>query len=278
MLLVVHRRAASARRSRSPTSSLLPQRAHLGRDGRRGLRLRRQLGSDLVRADLVRRRRRVRAGVMTIPVPRRQRPSHSQILGHHGGRRRPVARARRGSSAASSRSCVGMPLMRLSGLAAGVATFAVLGITHNVLRDWPRSGPAPRRSRSCRETTGPLQPTIGAASRSRLRSRYERSRLGRSCRATRENAAASEAAGATSTASGCGPSRSRARWRASRAGSRAPARVARGRGGLLELTFVTLAMLVIGGGVEPLGAMVGALVVSGLDSSCASPRTGVNVG
>jgi branched-chain amino acid transport system permease protein len=28
---------------------------------------------------------------------------------------------------------VGLPLMRLSGLAAGIATFAVLGITHNVL-------------------------------------------------------------------------------------------------------------------------------------------------
>ena len=28
---------------------------------------------------------------------------------------------------------VGLPLMRLSGLAAGIATFAVLEITHNVL-------------------------------------------------------------------------------------------------------------------------------------------------
>ncbi len=30
---------------------------------------------------------------------------------------------------------VGLPLMRLSGLAAGIATFAVLEITHNVLRE-----------------------------------------------------------------------------------------------------------------------------------------------
>ena len=29
---------------------------------------------------------------------------------------------------------VGLPLMRLSGLAAGIATFAVLEITHNLLR------------------------------------------------------------------------------------------------------------------------------------------------
>ena len=31
---------------------------------------------------------------------------------------------------------VGLPLMRLSGLAAGIATFGVLEITHNVLRYW----------------------------------------------------------------------------------------------------------------------------------------------
>ena len=36
---------------------------------------------------------------------------------------------------------VGMPLMRLSGLAAGIATFAVLEITHNILRYWTKIGP-----------------------------------------------------------------------------------------------------------------------------------------
>src|SRR5262249_34741646 len=36
---------------------------------------------------------------------------------------------------------VGLPLMRLSGLAAGIATFGVLEITHNVLRYWERIGP-----------------------------------------------------------------------------------------------------------------------------------------
>src|SRR2546425_8483929 len=37
---------------------------------------------------------------------------------------------------------VGLPLMRLSGLPAGIATFAVLGITYNVLRYWEKIGPA----------------------------------------------------------------------------------------------------------------------------------------
>src|SRR6185436_2538896 len=37
---------------------------------------------------------------------------------------------------------IGMPLMRLSGLAAGIATFAVLEVTHNVLSQWDAIGPA----------------------------------------------------------------------------------------------------------------------------------------
>ena len=36
---------------------------------------------------------------------------------------------------------VGLPLMRLSGLAAGIATFAVLGITNNILRYYEKIGP-----------------------------------------------------------------------------------------------------------------------------------------
>ena len=34
-----------------------------------------------------------------------------------------------------------LPLMRLSGLSAGIATFAVLEITHNILREWTKIGP-----------------------------------------------------------------------------------------------------------------------------------------
>ena len=50
---------------------------------------------------------------------------------------------------------VGLPLMRLSGLAAGIATFAVLEITHNLLREWTRIGPGRRRSRSCPSRRAP---------------------------------------------------------------------------------------------------------------------------
>ncbi len=57
---------------------------------------------------------------------------------------------------------VGVPLMRLSGLAAGIATFAVLGITHNVLRYWEKVGPGAGTLSGIPETTGLLQATLGA--------------------------------------------------------------------------------------------------------------------
>jgi branched-chain amino acid transport system permease protein len=46
----------------------------------------------------------------------------------------------------------------------------------------------------------------------------------------------------------------------------------------LELTFVTLAMLVIGGVTSLWGAVVGALAVSGLDSFLSEAEQGVGVG
>ena len=49
---------------------------------------------------------------------------------------------------------VGLPLMRLSGLAAGIATFAVLEITHNLLREWTKIGPGATTLSLVPESTG----------------------------------------------------------------------------------------------------------------------------
>src|SRR4030095_6630982 len=57
---------------------------------------------------------------------------------------------------------VGLPLMRLSGLAAGIATFAVLGITNNILRYYEKIGPGLNTFSSVPETTDVLQATAGA--------------------------------------------------------------------------------------------------------------------
>lgn len=174
---------------------------------------------------------------------------------------------------------VGLPLMRLSGLAAGIATFAVLEITHNVLREWTSIGPGATTLSLVPETTGPLQATLGALAVIAVAYAYGRSRLGRMLRATREDPAAAQAAGIS-------VHRQRL-WAFTLSGA-----LAGFAGGLLvhmlgsitteqvylELTFVTLAMLVIGGVTSLWGAVVGALAVSGLDSFLARAEEGVDIG
>jgi branched-chain amino acid transport system permease protein len=171
---------------------------------------------------------------------------------------------------------VGLPLMRLSGLAAGIATFAVLDITHNLLREWTKIGPGATTLSLVPETTGAVQATIGALIAMCVAFAYQRSRLGRQLRASREDAAA---------ARGVGVSVHRQRlWAFTVSGA-----LAGFAGGLLvhelgsitteqvylELTFITLAMLVVGGVSSLWGAVVGALAVSGLNSFLIEAEDGV---
>ncbi len=174
---------------------------------------------------------------------------------------------------------VGMPLMRLSGLAAGIATFAVLEITHNLLREWTRIGPGATTLSLVPETTGALQATIGALLVIGSAFAYQRSRLGRMLRASREDPAVAQAVGIS-------VHRQRL-WAFTLSGA-----LAGFAGGLyvhmlgsitteqvyLELTFITLAMLVVGGVTSLWGAVVGALAVSGLDSVLGNAENGVDVG
>jgi branched-chain amino acid transport system permease protein len=174
---------------------------------------------------------------------------------------------------------VGLPLMRLSGLAAGIATFAVLEITHNLLREWTRIGPGATTLSLVPETTGALQATLGALVAIAVAFLYQRSRSGRMLRATREDAAA---------ARGVGVSVHRQRvWAFTVSGA-----LAGFAGGLLvhelgsitteqvylELTFLTLAMLVVGGVSSLWGAVLGALAVSGLNSFLIEAEQGVGFG
>ena len=110
---------------------------------------------------------------------------------------------------------VGLPLMRLSGLAAGIATFAVLEITHNLLREWTKIGPGATTLSLVPETTGALQATLGAllvvvvrSPTNEARSAGRRAPRARILRPRRRW-------GSASTGSGCGRSRSRARSAAS---------------------------------------------------------------
>jgi branched-chain amino acid transport system permease protein len=172
---------------------------------------------------------------------------------------------------------VGLALMRLSGLAAGIATFAVLEITHNVIRYYEKIGPGLNAFSSVPETTGLWQATLGALLVIGVAFAYQRSRFGRLLRATREDSAAASAVGVSVYRQ--------------RLGAFVLSGVLAGfAGGLyvhllpvnsesvyLDLTFITLAMLVVGGATSLWGAVVGALAVSALDSFLANAENGVSL-
>lgn len=174
---------------------------------------------------------------------------------------------------------VGLPLMRLSGLAAGIATFAVLEITHNILRYWTKIGPGAGLLSLVPETTGLLQATVGAIAVVAIAFAYQRSRLGRLLRATREDPAAAQAIGID-------VHRQRL-WAFTLSGA-----LSGFAGGMLvhmygsitteqvylELAFLTLAMLVVGGATSLFGAVLGALAVSGLDAFLGQAEEGVSIG
>jgi branched-chain amino acid transport system permease protein len=161
---------------------------------------------------------------------------------------------------------VGLPLMRLSGLAAGIATFAVLEIVNNVLNYDGAIGPALNNFSSVPSTTGIWQAAVGVLICIAVAYAYQRTRFGRMLRATREDPAAAAAAGISI-------------YRQRLLAFTLAGALAGFAGGLyvhlqplsannlyLDLTFITLAMLVVGGAGSLLGAVVGALVVNGIYS------------
>jgi branched-chain amino acid transport system permease protein len=124
-----------------------------------------------------------------------------------------------------------------------------------------------------------LQATVGALVVMAVAFAYQRSRLGRQLRATREDASAAQAVGIS-------VHRQRL-WAFTISGALsgfAGALYVHQIGSLsadqlyLELTFLSLAMLVVGGYTSLWGAVVGALAVSGLDSFLGQAESGVNVG
>ncbi len=173
---------------------------------------------------------------------------------------------------------VGLPLMRLSGLPAGIATFAVLGITYNILRNWEKVGPAAQALPLVPES-GIWTLMTGCLIAIAVAFGYQRSSFGRRLRATREDPAAAQANGidiyrqrlVAFTLSGA-------------LAGFAGALLVHELGSIttdqvyLELTFLTLAMLVVGGVSSLWGAVVGALLVSGLDSFLGDAENTVHVG
>lgn len=173
---------------------------------------------------------------------------------------------------------VGLPIVRLSGLSAGIATFAVLIITNNVLRNWEAIGPGARTLALVPRTTGFVQASIGLLLVMTIAYLYQRSRWGRMLRSSREDPFAARAVGVdirrqrlmAFTLSGA---------------------LAGFSGGLLvhllgsitteqvflDLTFITLAMLVVGGIGSLWGAVIGGLGMAGLNSLLAEAERGMTL-
>jgi branched-chain amino acid transport system permease protein len=173
---------------------------------------------------------------------------------------------------------VGLPLMRLSGLPAGIATFAVLGITYNVLYYWQKVGPTAQTLSDIPET-GRWTIAIATVIAIVVAYAYGRSRFGRMLRATREDPAAARASGISV-------------YRQRLVGFTVSGALAGLAGGLyvhqlglitpdlfyLDLTFVTLAMLVFGGVASLWGAVLGALAISALNSFLGDAENSVHIG
>jgi branched-chain amino acid transport system permease protein len=218
------------------------------------------------------------AGVLTVPVTEKPAvmPNLAGFLGDHTVGNVPSLAIAAGVGALYA-LVVGLPLMRLSGLAAGIATFGVLEITHNVLQYWEKIGPGLNTFSAVPETTGLLQAAAGAVLAAFIAFAYQRSRYGRMLRATREDPAAARAVGVSIyrqrliafTLSGA---------LAGLAGGLYVHLLPLNAGGVyLDLAFITLAMLVIGGATSLLGAVVGALAVSGVDSFLAEAENGISI-
>ena len=173
----------------------------------------------------------------------------------------------------------GIPLMRLSGLSAGIATFAVLIITNNVFRNWEAIGPGAKTLSLIPQTTGFIQATVGLILVMAIAFAYQLSPPGRRLRATREDPL-------VAGSSGIDVHRERL-WAFTLSGV-----LAGFAGGLLvhllgsittdqvflDLTFITLAMLVVGGVGSLWGALLGALTVAGLNSVLAEATRGITIG
>lgn len=173
----------------------------------------------------------------------------------------------------------GLALMRLSGLAAGIATFALLEITYNVLGFWSKVGPGATTLSVVPVTTGLVQGALGCALAVVVAFAYQRTRSCRQLRASREDILAARGIGvsvfrhrlAAFTLSGaiCGF---------------AGALFVHELGSInvnqvyLDLTFLTLAMLVVGGAQSLWGAALGGTVLGAVDAFLANAENGVAIG
>lgn len=174
---------------------------------------------------------------------------------------------------------VGPLLMRLNGLQAGIATFALLGVVVQVLSYWTKVSPPSGQSMvgvpDALSLQGLLLLALGAITASWL---YSRTRTARLLRASREDAVAAPGSGIHTTAhrviafglSGVVCGVGGAMWAETNAVVQA-SQLSTG------FTFTVIAMLVLGGTLSLWGAVVGTLGYTVIDALLTHLQGGVQV-
>lgn len=175
---------------------------------------------------------------------------------------------------------VGPLLMRLDGLQAGIATFALLGVTVQVLSYWSRIGPPSGQSMvGVRQAWGIQSLLVFALGAIVVTWAYQRSRTARLLRASRENLLAAPGVGIHVTrhrvvafvlsAGLCGVGG--AMWAETNS-------VVQASQLSVGFTFTVIAMLVLGGSTSLWGGVVGVLLYSTLDIVLVNLQSGVEFG
>jgi branched-chain amino acid transport system permease protein len=159
----------------------------------------------------------------------------------------------------------GLLLMRLNGLAAGIATFALLGVTYNIFFNNKQLGPGSQALPAVPTITNTYVLLFFAVIAVLLVYFFNISNTGRSLKATREDPMAAPALGISI-------------YRVRLVAFAISGALAGLAGGMyvhvagtfqvqdyyLEFTFLTLSMLIVGGSASIWGALVGTIIITGI--------------
>jgi branched-chain amino acid transport system permease protein len=184
-----------------------------------------------------------------------------------------------GCAAAVIALIVGFPLMRLSGISASIATFAILVVTYVVLGNWTSVTGGQNSLMGLPIYVGLWTATGWAIVAIAIAFLYQESRSALSLRASREDEAAAAASGVRLV-----PHRLGAFVISAFLSGIAGVLLAHFLGTVrvetfyLDLTFLLIAMLVIGGMRSLTGAVAGAIVITALTELLRMAETGVTIG
>ena len=184
-----------------------------------------------------------------------------------------------GAAATAVGALAGFPLMRLSGISASIATFSILVVVYVGLGNWTSVTGGQNSLMGLPNYVGLWTATIWAVAAIAIAFAYQESRGGLLLRASREDEVAARAAGVDIV---------RHRWIAFTLSA-----FLSGVSGVLlahflgtvrvetyylDLTFLVIAMLVIGGAGSLTGAVIGALAISLLTEVLREAEAGFSIG